>query len=396
MREERSLVKIKLPILVFLISRFAFLAATTVEGLRGYGDFPNFFNIAQMGVPYFDFWSEFPPIFPVISRVIGWVAAGKEHIYFYLLYFILTVAQAVSLMILLGLAGRIYGDDAGLRRGWLYAGLLLGLAYSWWYFDPLAVMLLLLGLVWVMDGKVISAGVAIGVGILVKLFPGLLLVVAWRSLSLRKALIVTVIAGGIVLLVYGPLMIASPQMTTASLLSQGSKGSWETVWALIDGNFQTGNFGPLIERFDPAAASTPRGNPARIPSWLTLVVFAGLGMWIFLRTRPTNDHQKIAFLGTTWGLFLLWSPGYSPQWVLYLLPIILLLFPEREALLFGCAFIIVNLLEWPVLLSRGCSWGLWLTIPLRTILLILFTFASMRYLLNKELVRLIQPVQPTS
>lgn len=389
----RSISKFKLPILIFLASRLALLAALPVEGLRGYGDLTHFYNLSQMGRPYFDFWVEFPPIFPFLSRFIGWAAGGSEHVYNYLLIFWLTAAQAVSLAVLLQLASRIYGEEAGLRRGWIYAGLLLGVAYSWWYFDPLAVMLLMLGLIWMLDGKTRSAGTAIGLGILVKFFPAMLLVIAWRSLPLRKALTVTLVAGGIVFLVYGSLLAASPQMTTASLLSQGSKGSWETVWALLDGNMQTGNFGSLIERYDPATATFPRGNPARVPSWLTLFAFAGLGFWIFLRSKTESDHQKIALMGLTWGLFLLWSPGYSPQWLLYLLPLTLLIFPEREALLFGCAFVVVNLLEWPVLLSRGYFWGLWLTIPLRTVLLIIFSFTSARYLLSSRSSLRLQPVE---
>lgn len=382
MEIKRLIVKFKLPILVFLVSRLAFLAAMPIEGLRGYGDLSHFFNLSQLGLPYFDFWIEFPPIFSALSWVVGWAAAGREHVYIYLMLFIFTASQTVSLAILFELASSIYGDEVGLRRGWIYAGLLLGLAYSWWYFDPLAVMLLMLSLAWILEGKSVSAGITIGLGILVKMFPGLILVIAWRSLPVRKALTVTVLAGGIVLLVYGSLLLISPQMTTASLLSQGSKGSWETVWALIDGNMRTGNFGPLIERFDPATASALRGNPARIPVWLTFAVFAGLGLWIFFRAKLVNDRQKIALLGATWGLFLLWSPGYSPQWVLYLLPIVLLLFSERETLLFSFAFVVVNLLEWPVLLSRGYFWGLWLTIPLRTALLIMFCYSSMRYIIS--------------
>jgi len=36
--------------------------------------------------------------------------------------------------------------------------------------------------------------------------------------------------------------------------------------------------------------------------------------------------------------------------------------------------ILVNILEWPVLLSRGYQWGLWLTIPLRTLVMLLLTW----------------------
>ena len=388
----RLISNIKLPILLFIVSRLIFIAAMPLEALRGYGDFSHFYNLSKLGAPYFDFWVEFPPLFPFLSALISWLSAGREHVYDYLLVFILTAAQVVSLGIFLRLADKIHRGKAAERRGWIYFGLLLGLAYGWWYFDPLAVMLQMLGLLWILDQKVIQAGVAIGLGILLKFFPGLLLVVAWWSLPFRKALNVTLIACGIVLLVYGSLMLTSPAMTIASLRSQGSKGSWETIWALIDGNLQTGNFGSLNERSDPETALLLRGNPAQVPAWLSLIPFVGLGVLILSRKAPEDDLQRIALLGLTWGLFLLWSTGYSPQWVLYLLPVILLILPEKEALLFGFAFIFVNLLEWPVLLSRGYFWGLWLTVPLRYVLLILFSYSCVRIYLSKAIPEPIRPV----
>jgi hypothetical protein len=47
--------------------------------------------------------------------------------------------------------------------------------------------------------------------------------------------------------------------------------------------------------------------------------------------------------------------------------------------------VLVNLLEWPVLLSRGLFWGLWLTVPLRAVLHLLV--AAMFW----QVVRISQP-----
>jgi hypothetical protein len=253
----------------------------------------------------------------------------------------------------------------------MYIALLIGVGYSWWFFDSLAVFFMLLALVWLFEGSNTKTGVALALGALTKLFPMLVLPAIWKARPLRQAIRITLIAVGLTALVYVGLYIASPEMTGASLRSQASKGSWETVWALVDGNFNTGNFGPEAERTNPQYASLLRGNPARLPSWLTLIPFALLGGWLWWKARLINDRSVLAFLGLTWSLFLLWSPGWSPQWVLYLLPIILLVLPEREALLLSLALVLINLLEWPLLLSRGYNWGLWLTIPGRTLLLVL-------------------------
>jgi len=44
-----------------------------------------------------------------------------------------------------------------------------------------------------------------------------------------------------------------------------------------------------------------------------------------LQSQAGGDRQKLALVGWCWCLFLLWSPGWSPQWLLYLLPLVLLL-----------------------------------------------------------------------
>lgn len=359
------------PLLV--LGRMLAYLSMTLDGLRGYGDFLHFFQLAALpGWPYFNYWSEFPPVFPFLSAFLYRLAGAQEHVYDYLLIFILLFADAGSLYLFIKLSRRLYGNETdSLVRSLAYCVFLLSLAYSWWYFDPLAVFAMLLGISLLLENKRLLSGLAFGFGLLIKFFPALGLIIAWRSLPWKKALWITGLTLGLGILVYGGLWLASPRFTIASLQSQGSKGSWETVWALVDGNLATGLFGPEVERLDPALAGVGRGNPARIPAWITLIVLGGIGLWGFFRARRDNDLQQLALLGWCWSLFLLWSPGWSPQWLLYLLPLILLVLPERRVFLVALPLVLINLVEWPLLLSRGMFWGLYLTVPMRTLLLIL-------------------------
>jgi hypothetical protein len=354
---------------LFTLCRLMLLIALPLEGLRGFGDFTHFFQLARLGRPFFDFWVEFPPVFPFFSRLLYLLSGGQEHVYDYLLALALTLCQAACVYLFAYLAERFYPAEAAGRRSWVFFALMLVLPYGWWYFDPLAVLALLLGLAWILEGRGWQAGIVIAAGVLTKWFPGLLLAAAWRWLPGRGAASLTMTGLGIPILVFGVLYLASPELTAASLRSQAAKGSWETVWALVDGNFNTGNFGPLSERADPQAASTPRGNPPKFPAYATLIPFALAGLFLFLRARPEDPRQATAFLGLACSIFFLWAPGWSPQWVLYLLPLILLALPEREGLLAAAALLLVNLLEWPVLLSRGYFQGLLATIPVRTLLI---------------------------
>ena len=61
--------------------------------------------------------------------------------------------------------------------------------------------------------------------------------------------------------------------------------------------------------------------------------------------------------------------------MLYLLPLILLALPRRFAALMAFTLILINLLEWPLLLSRGLFWSLWVIVPLRTALIGLLALA---------------------
>ena len=374
MTRFKQLPWILIPLLV--LGRLLIYLTMPLDGLHGYGDFLHFYQLASLpGWPYFNYWSEFPPVFPFLSSVLFWLAGGQEHVYDYLLIFVLLLADVGSLYLFFEISQRLYGgDNRSLVRNLAYFVFLLSLAYSWWYFDPLAVFAMLLGVYLLLEDKRFLSGLAFGLGLLIKFFPALGLIVAWRTLSWKKALWMTGLALGVGVLVYGGLWLASPRFTLASLQSQGSKGSWETVWALVDGNFITGLFGPEVERLNPSMAGVSRGNPPRLPAWITMIVLGGIGLWGFFKARQDDDRQKMALLGWCWSLFLLWSPGWSPQWVLYLLPLILLVLPERRVFLVALLLVLINLVEWPLLLSRGLFWTLYLTIPIRTLLLALLAF----------------------
>jgi hypothetical protein len=169
-------------------------------------------------------------------------------------------------------------------------------------------------------------------------------------------------------------------MTSASIQAQGAKGSWETIWALLDGNLSTGNFPPDVVRTDPGTLDLISDRDGRIDPRITFMVFGGFGLWLFGLASGKDPRAAVGFLGVTWVVFLLWSPGFSPQWVLYLLPSVFLVLPERQAILMAVVLVLINLLEWPVLLSRGYFSSLWFLIPIRTLILALLGVAFLPYI----------------
>lgn len=357
---------------LLVLSRFVLALTLPLAGLHGYGDLPWFYAVAALdGLPFLQTWAEFPPVFPFLSELIYRLVGGAEYAYTYAVLLVLTLADAGNLWQFWRLSKRLHPSQNALARFAGYFLILLVLPYCWWYFDPLAVFFLLLGLNNLLDNKSIRAGLALGIGALVKFFPAIALVFAWRLLPPRRAAAVTIVAMGVVAIIYGGLWLASPEFTRASLASQGSKGSWETFWALVDGNYNTGLFGTLEERYDPAAAYTRQYNPPVIPPAAVLAVVGAVGLAGFFRAAKDGGMPGIALVGFAWCLFFLWSPGWSPQWVMYLLPLILLVFPTRIAALLAIVLIMVNIAEWPVALTHGRPDVLTMTILLRTILLML-------------------------
>jgi hypothetical protein len=380
--------------LLFVLVRLMMVITFPLEGLYGFGDIKHFYNLAQLGWPYLDYWVEFPPIFPFLSSLLYRLAGIREHIYVYSLVIILSLVQALTIYVFIKLCELTHEGITSVWRIFMYTLLTVGLAYGWWYFDPLAVLFTLLGIYYIITGRDTRAGIALAAGILVKIFPLLVIPAVWRFRSLKRSLKITLIAIGLSALIYIGLYVISPANTTASLGSQLHKGSWETIWALIDGNYNTGNFGPLQERLDPVFAFDLQGKSALLSPSITLILFVLVGIWLFYRARLERPVTLIAFIGLTWCIFLFWSPGWSPQWVLYLIPLILLTLEERDAILITIILILVNLLEWPVLLSRGYQWGLMLTIPLRTLVMLLLSWLWYQQIFGKHLFPIRQDVSP--
>jgi len=220
-----------------------------------------------------------------------------------------------------------------------------------------------------------SVGLWLGIGILAKWFPLILFPAIFLFTEKKKFLKISLIAIGMVVFVWGCLYIFSPELTLASLKSQPSRNSWETIWALIDGNLVTGAFIPLEDRLDPSLINQHYGNSAKIPVWLTFVFFSGVGIFLMKKIKNLNKKNMISFMGITWILFFLWSPGWSPQWILYLIPLILLTIPIHKGLLTVFLLSLISLLEWPVFLGRQLFEGLLIFIIFRLIILIfLLTF----------------------
>jgi hypothetical protein len=72
------------------------------------------------------------------------------------------------------------------------------------------------------------------------------------------------------------------------------------------------------------------------------------------------------------------SLGWSPPWLAYLVPVVLSSLPLPRGALYSVALSSVAILDWPVLLSLGRFDLLWVTVALRTLVLIVLTIDAWR------------------
>lgn len=354
-----------------MLARLILFISSPYEIIPGLGDYWNFYQQSSLGWPFLDYWTEFPPLFPLISRLLYILVKGREIAFGYSLGLLISLFQAGTVVIIFRLADKLNIGETLPIRSAVYTVLIFGLFYSWSYFDPLAVFFMTLAIYWLVNEKDFPASVSIALGILTKWFPGLLVPLLFKIRSWKDALRNSILIAGIVILAWGGFYILNAEFTSASLTAQVNKGSWETIWALIDGNLGTGNFHPEVDRLVSVSAAIRTGNKPIISPWLSLIIFGGLGLYLLINADPVNKSWLLSFTGLTTVLFFLWSPGYSPQWILFILPLILLSFPLREGVLFSVVLVLINLLEWPVLLSRGYFWSLNYLIPIRTALMVL-------------------------
>jgi hypothetical protein len=359
---------------LFLGFRVALLAFWPAGQLARWSDYDYYYEIAQWVdkglLPYLHYWVEYPPLFPFLSALLYLLTPHFEA-YAAALALVQLAFETGSLLLLHRVARRLLGEARAERVMWTYALLFAPVATWWLSFDAITTFFLLLAVERWLAGRRLQSAIAVGAGALVKWFPLLFLPVAirfrrsWREAAAYAALAVVIFG-----LVLGTLGAIGPQHTLASLRSLGGRTSWQTVWALLDGNLGTGAY--HADRLNPSAAALPQGNPARVPHWIVTVVFGVIYVWLWRRPPGPHLPQSVLRLASTTVLvFFLWSRGWSPQWLGMLAPLLLVCLPLERAALYLIVLTFVNLAEWPVLLSRGLGGWLYLTVLVRSALFVL-------------------------
>jgi hypothetical protein len=242
-----------------------------------------------------------------------------------------------------------------MRPVWLYTLLFVPLYAVLGFFDSIALFFLLLALDFALRDRLMRSAISLGAGFAVKLTPILFLPVALRQLwsaaesrraGLRDGALYAVTTALAILALALPFILTQPVWLLTMVRAVAGRSSWETVWAVMEGYF---GFGVVAgNRLNPAETAFAV-HPSTLPWWAITLVFALIYLIVwFQRADYRQPRNVVALTGLTVTFFLLYSKGYSPQFLVYLLPVIVLLFPDRRGVAYSLLLTLLNVLEQPI------------------------------------------------
>jgi uncharacterized membrane protein len=261
--------------------------------------------------------------------------ANNQGRWFYLFttWFLLAFA-AIAVVALIGISGPRPWDAAMFA---LAPGLMLNGTINW---DLIAVGLAAVALLAWARRKPVVAGIFMGLGTAAKLYPGLLLValvlLCWRAGKMKEWSLALLGAVGAWLAVNLPFMIENIHAWTYFYTFNENRGAdWGSLWLFLE-------YSPLHASFSSSFI-----NVAFAVLLALSCVGIGLVAWL-ARTRPRLG--QIAFL--TAAAFILFNKVYSPQYVLWLIPLAVLARPRwRDFLIWQACEVVYYVAIWFYLIT---------------------------------------------
>ena len=237
---------------------------------------------------FFNVWTPYPPVFPAIFYAASRVLPPEN---------VVPAWQACNAVLLIGQAGLIFllvrkllpeGTESPVKVSLL--AVLAFVAAAWqprsmvllgpWMdqFDYLPAFLMLLAVFLLVNRYETASAIVCGIGIMTKLFPGLLVLAAWPLLGWRRGLRYAGIAAAVCVALALPSAIANRQMLASPIRYTASRPPWESVWAYAF---------PAFSR-DPLAAMPPAPHPQ-------------IAADVFTKPYRAEDDPQLRFWANTWG-----------------------------------------------------------------------------------------------
>ncbi len=322
--------------------------------------------------PFIDYWVEYPPLFPWTAsglKLLSLHLGGGEAAFQVLFSLLTLVFEAGVLWLIHAIAVRVWDQPRGLVTAAAYAALFYPLYIANRHFESIAVFFLLLSVWLVMQERRHTAALAAALGILTKLFPvaalpGLLAGQSWGARLRLAGLAAAAVLGAL-----APLAVAGREFFAASFQNMLLRPGWETVWALADGYFSFG----WVHRYRQAPHTALEFNyTPDLPVyvwWAAAGAVALLYAALALRRTPPTPAALVWTSGLALCAFALYLRGWSAQFMVWMLPFVLLAYPGGRGFLLASGLSALALLENPgyFVLWSDRPWVLWVIVIARTL-----------------------------
>jgi len=360
--------------------------------------------------PFLDYWFEHLPVQAYLMVVLRWLAValfGRGSVAWETTCLVRTV-QVASLVWELGILHLVYvlarmlrGPKAAVRACWVYVALFSTAFVSLSYTDAFPAFLLLAVVFLAVYSRPFWAAAVAAAGFMAKVFPIAALPAILKCEARWRWRFVAVgafVAG--VAAISAPFLLGGRRWLPLSFQVTARRPPWETVWALLDRRYDFGYVGPpprcwkgffdersgfgvapgvkeLLdsvprEVMDPDARGPRQTLYYHIAAHFAtdlrfldsrprtgarfLLVYGGVGIALglfylvtFARMPSALPPRRRLYLAAfTVPLLLFYSKGWSPQFVIYVIPLVLIAFPAWEGGLWALALTVVVFLQMPV------------------------------------------------
>jgi len=330
--------------------------------------------------PFVHYWLEWPPLFAWwvvgIYRLSLLIPQWTDpRLWYNTLLGLSFLPFEIGNFVLIYLTGReLYDRNKALKCALIYACLFAPL-YIWsgWN-DSFSLFFLLLGLYLLLRGRPLLAGVIGGIGFWVKVIPALLVPVGLRVFEGARPKVLFMIGLCVSAFVIAvPFLWLNAGFLWAFFANLVGRSSWETVWALLDRYYSYG----VVTADRLTMPNDFTTHPSVLPWPVITALFGLVLLWLYTR-RVDYAHKltTVALLGLTVNLFTLYSKGYSPQFIVQLIPFAVLLLPSLKGISYVLLLDVINFLEATVyfIMLPDARWLLVTTVILRTLLIVALSF----------------------
>ena len=235
------------------------------------------------------------------------------------------------------------------------------------------------------------SAVAAALGFLTKLTPILLLPIAvrwlgaklsWRAArrewfnrqspgNLLRPTLYALIFFGVIVAVGYPLTQGDPDLRFSLFQINAIRPPWQSVWALLDGYTGMGDVRVDPRNLDGITVSQWQSS---LPWGLITLAFIALYLWLYTRRYDwSQPRTPVAFAAVSVLWLFLYSKGWSPQFLVWVLAFTVLLLPTLRGVALAIGLTAINVVEvqvYSILLAESQPWLLTATVVTRTLLLL--------------------------